>query len=442
MTPANPKYEVSLSFAGEQRSYVGDVAKNLAARGIKVFYDRFETVNLWGKDQVEAFHQQFANNTRFVVMFISKEYVEKMWPRHERRSAFSAAIQKGDEYILPVRFDDTEVPGMPHTIGYLTAKDHLPAELAALISEKIGVPALAAKASEIPPPQMGVSTGDVSFDYSAFNGRFVIGSNQHQFETRWSKASNTSIHLYNDPPSIHGVAIARGAIEISSVVDASAYDFSSKSRTVNKGGIAILRNTNGFYAALKILDIKDDSRGDEKDELTFRFAIQTDGSASFVAFKDDADTPGQDSAEIPNVRAAVPAELPEEPTSTWNLNDLLRRVKGIRARLGISSNDDIVASIYDRLQQGALKAWGRKSTEYPPVASHPRPLREFIDRSFWKENSIEELDYWLKQPHFQHNQPVRTITKPVSGDRITAIQYWDLVFSAADANHLWPAQRV
>src|SRR5258708_1938329 len=137
MTPENPKYEVSLSFAGEQRLYVGDVAKHLAARGISVFYDRFETVNLWGKDHVEAFHHQFANNTKFVVVFISKEYVEKMWPRHERRSALSAAIKRGDEYILPVRFDDTEVPGLPHTIGYVRAKDHSPAELAVLISQKI-----------------------------------------------------------------------------------------------------------------------------------------------------------------------------------------------------------------------------------------------------------------------------------------------------------------
>jgi hypothetical protein len=445
MTPSNPEYEVSLSFAGEQRSYVGDVAKHLAARGIKAFYDRFETVNLWGKDQVEAFHHQFASNTKFVVMFISKEYVEKMWPRHERRSAFSAAIKKGDEYILPVRFDDTEVPGLPDTVGYVRAKDHSPAELAVLISQKIGVPALAAKASQIPPPQMSAATGEVSFDYSAFNGRFVIGSNQHQFETAWSKASDTDIHLYNDPPSIHGVAVARGATDISSVVDASAYDFSSRSRTVYKGGVAILRNTNGFYAALKILDIRDDTRGAEKDELTFRFAIQTDGSPSFVTFKDDADTPGQEVAEIPKARVAVPAapKQPAEPTATWNLYDLLRRVKGIRARPGISSNDDIVASIYDRLQQGALKAWGRRSTTYPPAAaSHPRPLREFIDASFWKENIIEELEYWLKQPYLQQNKPVLTITKPVAGDRITAIQYWDLVFSATEANHLWPAQRV
>jgi hypothetical protein len=27
--------------------------------------------------------------------------------------------EKGNEYILPVRFDDTDIPGLPRTIGYL-----------------------------------------------------------------------------------------------------------------------------------------------------------------------------------------------------------------------------------------------------------------------------------------------------------------------------------
>jgi hypothetical protein len=133
---------------------------------------------------------------------------------------------------------------------------------------------------------------------------------------------------------------------------------------------------------------------------------------------------------------------PEEPVTTWDLYDLLRRVKGIRPRSGISSNDAIVASIYDRLQQGSLRAWGRPSNQYPPVASHPRPLRRFIDRSFWGNNTVEELDYWLRQPHFQHNNPTRTITKPGAGDRTTSVCYWDLVFSYQDIQKLWPAQRV
>jgi len=50
-------YQVALSFAGEQREYVRDVARALAARRIAVFYDEFEANTLWGKDGAEHFHQ-------------------------------------------------------------------------------------------------------------------------------------------------------------------------------------------------------------------------------------------------------------------------------------------------------------------------------------------------------------------------------------------------
>ncbi len=48
----------------------------------------------------------------------------------------------------------------------------------------------------------------------------------------------------------------------------------------------MLRNTKGFYAAVHVLGIKDDSRSDDRDELRFRYAIQGDGSDGFADFKD------------------------------------------------------------------------------------------------------------------------------------------------------------
>src|SRR6266403_774201 len=40
-------YDVTLSFAGEDRDYVEQVAAALYALGIRVFYDRYEAVDLW-----------------------------------------------------------------------------------------------------------------------------------------------------------------------------------------------------------------------------------------------------------------------------------------------------------------------------------------------------------------------------------------------------------
>jgi len=57
-------------------------------------------------------------------MFVSAAYAEKVWPTHERRSVQARALSEKSEYILPVRFDDTEIPGLPNTVGHLKFSDY------------------------------------------------------------------------------------------------------------------------------------------------------------------------------------------------------------------------------------------------------------------------------------------------------------------------------
>ena len=237
------KYQVALSFAGEQRAYVEEVAQHLAARGIAVFYDDFERVRLWGQNLAEAFHKAFEQQSDLVVMFVSQAYVEKPWPTHERRSALSRMILEQGEYIVPVRFDQTPVYGLPADVAYERADERTPAQLAAMIAEKLGIQPFQGKASQVPPPRMTSPTGEVVFDYSSCNGRYVIGHGELESETMWTKASDTRIHMYNDPPSINGVALARGCASISEVLDAELLDYTSRVRTVSVGEIAVLRNT-------------------------------------------------------------------------------------------------------------------------------------------------------------------------------------------------------
>ena len=280
------QYQVALSFAGEQRSYVEEVARCLQERSIAVFYDGFEKVPLWGQHGAEVFQEAFAYQASYVVMFISQSYVDKAWPCHERRAALSRAVQEKREYVLPVRFDDATVPGLQEDIIFLHADKYSPAELAATIAEKIGIERFNGKASAAPPPRMTSPTGEVVFDYSNHNGRYVIGSAVLEFETKWTKASRTSIHVSNDPQSINGLALARSCTSIAQVVNAEALDYTSRTRTPSLGQIVVLRNVKGFYAAVHLLEIKDDGRGDDRDELRFRYAIQSDGSGSFAEFLD------------------------------------------------------------------------------------------------------------------------------------------------------------
>ena len=131
-------YEVVLSFAGEQRPYVEAVAALLQIHGVTCFYDNYEIHTLWGKNLVEHLQQVYGGTARFCVMFISQAYADKVWPTHERRSAFDAAIQRRTEYILPVRFDQTVVPGLSPSVHYLNAGDFTPQALGQVLLRKIG----------------------------------------------------------------------------------------------------------------------------------------------------------------------------------------------------------------------------------------------------------------------------------------------------------------
>lgn len=131
------RYDIALSFAGEERVYVDRVANILRERGVSVFYDLFEEADLWGKDLYAHLVDVYQNRAKFTVMFISKAYASKLWTNHERRAAQARAFQESQEYILPVRFDDTEIPGVLPTIGYIHLEGRSPDSLVSLITRKL-----------------------------------------------------------------------------------------------------------------------------------------------------------------------------------------------------------------------------------------------------------------------------------------------------------------
>jgi TIR domain len=131
------EYDVCLTFAGENRDYVEMVARGLQAKGVRVFYDEDETTTLWGKNLVEYFDWVYRKASRYCVMFISEHYAKKPWTRHERRSALARALEEDEEYILPARFDDTELEGLPPTVGYLDLAEIAPATLIEHILKKL-----------------------------------------------------------------------------------------------------------------------------------------------------------------------------------------------------------------------------------------------------------------------------------------------------------------
>jgi hypothetical protein len=130
--------------------------------------------------------------------------------------------------------------------------------------------------------------GEVTFNYESFDGRYVLGTEPWRFETSWSQASIQSIHMYNDPAGIKGIAIAENVMSISQIDQniVNQSDFTSRNRTPRIGQFVIIENSAGYFAAIEILSINA-SHIPSQNAMTFRYAILTDQSTDFARYSDN-----------------------------------------------------------------------------------------------------------------------------------------------------------
>lgn len=131
------EFEIALSFAGEDRGYVDQVANLLRDSGVKAFYDLFEEANLWGKNLYDYLSDIYQNKALYTIMFISEHYGRKVWPNLERQAMQARAFQEHQEYILPARFDETPIPGVLPTVGYISLAGRSPEDFVKIIHKKL-----------------------------------------------------------------------------------------------------------------------------------------------------------------------------------------------------------------------------------------------------------------------------------------------------------------
>jgi hypothetical protein len=137
MADSEFEYDVAVSFAGEDRAKAERFAEILKAQGLKLFYDVWEQANLWGRDLYQHLDEVYSRKARFCVMFLSVHYAAKAWTNHELKSAQERAFRENEEYILPLRLDDTAIPGIRSTVGYLDLRRMTIEDAAQLAIQKV-----------------------------------------------------------------------------------------------------------------------------------------------------------------------------------------------------------------------------------------------------------------------------------------------------------------
>jgi len=131
------EYDIAISFAGEDREVAEEIAEKLKVSGTRVFYDNYEKATLWGKDLYEHLNEVYKNKATYCLMVISENYKDKQWTNHERKAAQARAFSQNKEYILPLKLDDTEIPGLNETIGYVDFRKSSSEEVVNLLKDKL-----------------------------------------------------------------------------------------------------------------------------------------------------------------------------------------------------------------------------------------------------------------------------------------------------------------
>jgi serine/threonine protein kinase len=130
-------WDIAFSFANEDRRVVEEIVQNLKKKGLKIFYDFDHQSKLWGEDLPSFLENVYTKQAKFCVIVISQSYPHKNWAWFESRYALSREITQRHPYILPLRLDDTKIPGIPHTIGIIDIRRNNVSEITKMLVEKV-----------------------------------------------------------------------------------------------------------------------------------------------------------------------------------------------------------------------------------------------------------------------------------------------------------------
>lgn len=142
MSGSGSSYDVVVSFAGAQRALVEPVVRACEALGVKVFYDKDNTVEFWGRNFIYGMRTIYGASARYFVPFLSAEYLASAYPMDEFHTAMVRAIEISiDSYILPIIVGSVQVPAslLNPAIGFLRLEDYSIDQLARIIADRVGV---------------------------------------------------------------------------------------------------------------------------------------------------------------------------------------------------------------------------------------------------------------------------------------------------------------
>jgi hypothetical protein len=134
-------FDVGLSFPGEVRPYVEDVAQNLERLlgPNSYFYDNNYMAQLARPNLDTLLQEIYRDRSKLIVVFIGGAYQQKDWCGIEWRAIRQIIADRKHDRIMFVRMDDGQVDGVMGTDGFVDGRTHSAGDVAAMIAQRVGL---------------------------------------------------------------------------------------------------------------------------------------------------------------------------------------------------------------------------------------------------------------------------------------------------------------
>lgn len=133
------RFDVALSFPGEARDLVADIAASLAndLGAERVLYDRFHEAEFARPNLDTHLQRLYRHESRLLVVFVGSDYERKEWPGLEWRAIRDMIKEREDSRLMFLRLDDGEVSGLFGIDGYIDTRDSNAEELTQAVLERL-----------------------------------------------------------------------------------------------------------------------------------------------------------------------------------------------------------------------------------------------------------------------------------------------------------------
>jgi hypothetical protein len=144
VTPPNKgarrkRFRIALSFPGERREFVKQVADVLAASvgRDRVLYDKYHEAEFARINLDTHLQRLYHDESDLIAVFLCTDYERKQWCGLEWRAIRDVIKRRDESTVMPFRFDDTEIPGLFSIDGYISIGERAPDDIASLILERL-----------------------------------------------------------------------------------------------------------------------------------------------------------------------------------------------------------------------------------------------------------------------------------------------------------------